>query len=59
MSFWSNCVMSLWATYWSAILAELAHLRMRDDGAGAFAFAWISAALLVAGLGLQILARKA
>ncbi len=51
MSTWSTTVVSLWAAYWAAIFAQVAHLRTRDDGVGASGFAWLSGALLAAGLG--------
>lgn len=46
MSAWSDCVASLWAAYWAAMLAQVARLRMCDDGDSAYAFAWTVAALL-------------
>ncbi len=51
MSTWSITVLGLWAAYWAALFAEVAHLRTRDDGVGAVAFAWLSGALLAAGTG--------
>lgn len=57
MQIWLTSVLSLWAAYWAAIFAELAHLRRRDDGVGAGTCARIAGSLLVAGLGLFLLAR--
>lgn len=39
------------------MLARVGHFRVRYDGDGASAFAWTAAALLVSGLGFQILAK--
>ncbi|MFY9293942.1 MAG: hypothetical protein WAP03_25085 [Methylorubrum rhodinum] len=47
-----NAVLGLWAAYWAAIFAQIAHLRMQEDAVGAVAFARIAGLLLAAGLGL-------
>ncbi|WP_200945649.1 hypothetical protein [Methylobacterium sp. Leaf456] len=47
-----NAVLSLWAAYWAAIFAQLAHLRRQEDGVGAVTFARIAGVLLAVGLGL-------
>ena len=47
--------LGLWAAYWAAIFAQLAHLRARDDGVGAFVCAGISGSLLVTGAGVLLL----
>lgn len=52
MSTWSTTLLSLWAVYWAAMFAQVGHLRTLDDGAGAAGFAWLSAVLLVAGIGM-------
>ncbi len=57
MQIWLTSVLSLWAAYWAAIFAELAHLRRCEDGAGAGACARIAGSLLAAGLALFVLAR--
>ncbi|GEO98143.1 hypothetical protein [Methylobacterium haplocladii] len=51
MSTWSTTILSLWAAYWAAMFAQVAHLRTLDDGVGATGFAWLSGALLAAGTG--------
>ena len=57
MQIWLTSVLGLWAAYWAAIFAELAHLRRREDGVGAATCARIAGGLLGAGLGLLLLAR--
>lgn len=47
-----NAVLGLWAAYWAAIFAQLAHLRTQEDGVGAVAFARIAGLLLAAAFGL-------
>ncbi|TXN21316.1 MULTISPECIES: hypothetical protein [Methylobacterium] len=54
MSTWTATVLGLWAAYWAALFAQVAHLRMRDDGAGALAFGWLAGALLAAGTGFFV-----
>lgn len=49
-----TAVLGLWAAYWAAIFAELAHLRRQEDGVGAVAFARIAGLLLAAGLGFLL-----
>ncbi|MFC7665160.1 MULTISPECIES: hypothetical protein [Methylorubrum] len=46
-----NAVLSLWAAYWAAIFAQVAHLRSQEDGVGAVTFARIAGLLLAAALG--------
>ena len=53
-----SAVLGLWAAYWAAIFAQLAHLRRCDDGVGAVACARIAGSLLAAGLGFLLLARS-
>ncbi len=53
-----NAVLSLWAAYWAAIFAQLAHLRRQEDGVGATAFARIAGLLLAVGLGLFLAAHS-
>ncbi|GJD88062.1 hypothetical protein BHAOGJBA_1573 [Methylobacterium hispanicum] len=57
MHTWLISALGLWAAYWAAIFAELAHLREREDGVGAVACARIAGSLLAAGLGLFLLGR--
>ncbi|WP_204165303.1 hypothetical protein [Methylobacterium radiodurans] len=57
MQIWLTSALSLWAAYWAAIFAELAHLRRREDGVGASACARIAGSLLAIGLSLFLLAR--
>ncbi|GJD31739.1 hypothetical protein PMNALOAF_3001 [Methylobacterium adhaesivum] len=57
MPTWIVSVLSLWAAYWAAMFAQVAHLRAVDDGVGAIAFSRISAAFLIVGLGLFIVAK--
>lgn len=52
-----NAVLGLWAAYWAAIFAQLAHLRRQEDGVGAVAFARIAGILLAAGIGFFLSAR--
>jgi len=54
---WLTSALGLWAAYWAAIFAQLAHLRRRDDGIGASACARIAGGLLAAGLALFLIAR--
>lgn len=56
MQIWLTSALSLWAAYWAAIFAQLAHLRRLEDGVGASACARIAGALLAAGLALHLLA---
>ncbi len=53
-----NAVLSLWAAYWAAIFAQLAHLRTQEDGVGARTFARIAGGLLAAGIGLFLSAHS-
>ena len=46
-----NLILGLWAAYWAAIFAELAHVRAHDDGVGARTCAGIAGGLLAAGCG--------
>ena len=46
-----HLTLGLWAAYWAAIFAQLAHLRSCDDGVGARACAGIAGGLLAAGCG--------
>lgn len=57
MSAWTSSVLSLWAAYWAALFAQVAHLRTLDDGVGAAAFSWASRGLLAVGLCLFLLAK--
>ena len=50
-------VLGLWAAYWAALFAQVAHLRSLEDGAGALAFSWISRTLLAIGTGLFLVAK--
>lgn len=53
-----SAVISLWAAYWAAIFAQLAHLRTREDGVGAVTFARIAGLLLAAGIGFFLSAHS-
>lgn len=57
MQIWVTSALSLWAAYWAAIFAQLAHLRRLDDGVGASACARLAGGLLVAGLALFLFSR--
>ncbi|GJD30040.1 hypothetical protein PMNALOAF_1283 [Methylobacterium adhaesivum] len=57
MPTWIVSVLSLWAAYWAAMFAQVAHLRAVDDGVGAVAFSRISGAFLIVGLGLFVIAK--
>lgn len=50
-------MLSLWAAYWAAMFAQVAHLRAIDDGIGAAAFSWVSGAFLTIGLGLFVMVK--
>ena len=58
MPMWIVSVLSLWAAYWAAMFAQIAHLRAIDDGVGAVAFSWISRAFLAVGFGLFVVAKS-
>lgn len=57
MQIWLTSALGLWAAYWAAIFAQVAHLRRLDDGVGASACARIAGCLLAAGLALFLFAR--
>ncbi len=57
MSIWTDSVVSLWAAYWAAMFAQVAYLRMLDDGVGAVAFSWVSRGLLAVGIGFFLAAK--
>lgn len=57
MPLWISSILSLWAAYWAAMFAQIAYLRILDDGVGALAFSWISGGLLAIGLGFFLMAR--
>jgi hypothetical protein len=50
-------VLGLWAAYWAALFAQVAHLRSLEDGVGALAFSWVSRTLLAIGTALFLLAK--
>ena len=57
MPTWIVSVLSLWAAYWAAMFAQVAHLRAVDDSVGAVAFSRISGAFLIVGLELFVIAK--